>query len=153
MQRTASAAGYETDFALWAQDQAAALRDGRFGDVDAPNVAEELEALVSSNRREIVRRLTLVAMHLLKLEFQPAKETRSWRNTIRVQARDVEEILADSPSLRRELPTFIAKAYANARKDAAGETALPLATFLQTPTPAFERALSAALAGDDDYSF
>jgi hypothetical protein len=75
-------------------------------------------------------------MHLLELEFQLA---RSWRNTIRVQAREVEELFADSHSLRRELPTFIAKAYANARKDAAGETALPLATFPQTPTPAFER--------------
>jgi hypothetical protein len=153
MQRTAPAAGYESDFALWVHDQAAALRDGRFADVDVANVAEELEALVSSNRREIIRRLTLVAMHLLKLEFQPAKETRSWRKTIRVQARDVEEILADSLSLRRELPAFIAKAYANARKDAAGETALPIGTFPQTPTPAFEHALGAALAGDDDYSF
>jgi hypothetical protein len=153
MQRTAPAAGYETDFALWVHDQAAALRDGRFGDVDVANVVEELEALVSSNRREIGRRLTLVAMHLLKLEFQPAKETRSWRNTIRVQAREVRKILKQSPSLRPELPDFIAEAYADAREDAAGETALPIATFPPTPTLAFERALSAALAGDDDYSF
>jgi hypothetical protein len=153
MQQTAPAAGYDADFALWVQDQAAALRDGRFGDVDVANVVEELEALVHSNRRDIVRRLTLVAMHLLKLEFQPAKETRSWRNTIRVQARNVEEILADSPSLRRELPEFTAKAYANARKDAAGETGLPIGTFPPTPTPAFERALNVALSGDDDFTF
>ena len=149
MQRTASAAGYETDFALWAQDQAAALRDGRFGDVDAPNVAEELEALVSSNRREIARRLTLVAMHLLKLEFQPEKKTRSWIATIRTQTREIDGILIESPSLRRELPDAIAKAYANARKDADDETGLPIATFPLTPTPAFERALAAALDGDD----
>jgi hypothetical protein len=152
-QRTAPAAGYETDFALWVEDQAAALRDGRFGDVDAANVTDELEGLIRRDRRSIRRRLTLVAMHLLKLEFQPDKETRSWRNTIRVQAREIARILKDSPSLRRELPDFVAEAYADARKDASGETALPIGTFPQAPTPAFERALGVALAGNDDYSF
>jgi hypothetical protein len=149
MQRTAPTAGYTTDFALWVKDQAAALRAGQWGNVDVANVSEELEALVSSNRRELGRRLTLVAMHLLKLEFQPEKETPSWRNTIRVQAREVGKIVKTSPSLRRELPEFIAEAYADAREDAAGETTLALATFPQTPTPAFERALAAALAGED----
>ena len=148
MQRTVPAAGYEADFALWVQDQAAALHDGRFGDVDVAHVIEELNGLVSSNRREIARRLTLVAMHLLKLEFQPAKETRSWRNTIRVQAREIDGILKESPSLRREIPDAIVKAYANAREDAAGETGLPIEALPPAPTPAFERALGAALAGD-----
>jgi hypothetical protein len=149
MQRTSPAAGYDTDFALWVADQASALRDGRFADVDALKVAEEIEALVSSNRREIARRLTLVAMHLLKLEFQPEKKTRSWISTVRVQARDVERILKESPSLRREFPAFVAEAYADARQDASDETGLPLATFPQTPTPEFDRALAEALAGGD----
>jgi len=149
MQRSATAAGYDADFALWVQDQAAALRDGRLGDVDAVKVAEEIEALVSSNRREIGRRLTLAAMHLLKLEFQPEKKTRSWISTIRVQTRDVERILKESPSLRREMPAFIAEAYADARQDASDETGLPIVTFPKTQTPEFERALRAALAGED----
>ena len=149
MQRTSPAAGYDTDFALWVADQAAALHDGRFADLDGPKIAEEIEALVSSNRREIARRLTLVAMHLLKLQFQPEKETRSWISTVRVQARDVERILKDSPSLRRELPAFVAEAYADARQDASDETGLPIATFPQTPAPEFDRALAAALAGED----
>jgi hypothetical protein len=149
MQRTAPAAGYEADFALWVQDQAAALNDGRFADVDVAHVIEELNGLVSSNRREIARRLTLVATHLLKLEFQPEKKTRSWIKTIRTQSREIDGILKESPSLRREIPDAVVKAYANAREDAADETGLPIGTFPPTPTPAFERALAAALAGDN----
>lgn len=149
MQQPTTAAGYDNDLALWVEAQTAALRAGRWADVDVANVTAELEDLVSSNRREILRRLTLVAMHLLKLDCQREKKTRSWISTIRVQSREVEEILVDSPSLRRELPGLIAKAYANARKDASDEAGLPIGTFPQTPTSAFQRALSAALAGDD----
>ena len=151
MQRTLPAAGYEADFALWVAEQAAALREGRFVDVDAANVIDELEGLIKRDRRSVRRRLALVAMHLLKLEFQPERATRSWRNTIRVQARAVERILADSPSLRREMPDFVAEAYADARQDAAGETGLPIGTFPQAPTPGFERALAAVLAGNDNF--
>src|SRR5450631_979245 len=38
-----AATRYDTDFALWIEDQVAALRDGRFGDLDVTNLVEELE--------------------------------------------------------------------------------------------------------------
>jgi hypothetical protein len=44
------------------------------------------------------------------------------------------------------MPDFIARAYRDARAKASNETDLPIATFPETPTPKFERALSAALA-------
>jgi hypothetical protein len=37
MQRTARA-GYDSDFTLWAEEQAAALREGRFADLDMPHL-------------------------------------------------------------------------------------------------------------------
>jgi hypothetical protein len=148
MQRTAPA-GYEGDFALWAEAQTAALREGRWADLDVENLTEEIDGLTRRDRREIRSRLTVLMMHLLKLRYQPDRASGSWRVTIKEQAREIELILEDSPSLRRELPGFIAKEYAAAREKATDETGLPIATFPQTPLPEFERALAAALAGDD----
>ena len=139
---------YKTDFALWLTTQAAALREGRFGDLDAANIAEELDSLGNSDRREIRSRLKQVAAQLLKYQYQPERAT-SWRSTIVVQVSDIEDVFEDSPSLRRELPAFIAKAYPRARKLASDETGLPIETFPEQPTAEFERAIEAALRGAD----
>lgn len=81
---------YKTDFALWLTTQAAALREGRFGDLDAANIAEELDSLGNSDRREIRSRLKQVAAQLLKYQYQPERAT-SWRSTIVVQVSDIED--------------------------------------------------------------
>jgi hypothetical protein len=47
------------------------------------------------------------------------------------------------------MPEFIRTGYLRGRKLASMETGLPLATFPEAPTPEFERALQAALAGED----
>jgi hypothetical protein len=143
-----AAIGYDTDFALWVEDQVAALRAGRFGDLDVTNLVEELESLTKRDRNEVLSRLTVVAVHLLKLTYQPQKASRSWRNTIRIQSREIRKVLADSPSLRRELPAYIVRAYADARVDASGETRLPIETFPPAPAPELQAALEAALTGD-----
>jgi hypothetical protein len=148
MQRTALA-GYDDDFALWAEQQTAALREGRFADLDMANLTEEIDGLTRRDRREIRSRLTVLMMHLLKLRYQPERALGSWRGTIREQAREIGLILKDSPSLRREMPGFIAEAYIDARPQAAAETEIAVAIFPEAPTPEFERALQAALAGDD----
>jgi hypothetical protein len=47
------------------------------------------------------------------------------------------------------MPEFVATGYRRGRKLASIETKLSIATFPETPTPEFERALAAALAGED----
>jgi hypothetical protein len=148
MQRTASA-GYETDLALWAQEQAVALRERRLADLDFEHIAEEMDGLASSDRREIQSRLKQICAHLLKFQHQPERATPSWRETIIEQADEIEAVLEASPSLRCEMPDFMARAYARARRVASKETLLSLTTFPATPTPEFEHALQAALAGED----
>jgi hypothetical protein len=148
MQRTA-AAGYDSDFALWAEEQAASLREGRFADLDLANLIEEIDDLSNRKRDAIRSRLIILATHLLKWQYQPELASRSWRNTIREQSRRIARLLKDSPSLRREMRDFTLEAYADARAKASDETDLLLATFPETPTPEFERALKAALAGED----
>jgi hypothetical protein len=51
--RRAAPAGYDDDFALWAEEQAAALREGRFTELDLPRLLEEIDDLSGSIRREI----------------------------------------------------------------------------------------------------
>lgn len=148
MQRTAPA-GYDDDFALWAEEQAAALREGRLADLDMAHLLEEIDDLSNRKRDAIRSRLKQISAHLLKFEHQPERATSSWKTTIRVQADKIEDIFDGSPSLRREMPDFIATGYRRGRRLASIETNLPIATFPETPTPEFGRALSAALAGDD----
>jgi hypothetical protein len=112
---------YETDFAAWSAEQARAIRDaGRRGvnePIDWENVAEEIENLGRSERRELVNRIGTVIEHLLKLEVSPAAEPeRSWRETVLRTRRAIARILDESPSLRREVPNIIAAELAAQRE-------------------------------------
>jgi hypothetical protein len=118
--------GYDEDFVLWTERQAALIRAGRFDLVDRDHVAEEIEAMGSRERRELGTRLKILMMHLLKWQFQPQKRSGSWRMTINDQRDEIGEVLADNPSLRREIDGAIRKRYRTARASAAGETGLPL---------------------------
>jgi hypothetical protein len=141
--------GYDIDLALWSQAQVAALRAGRWSELDVENLVEEIEALTRRDKREIRSRLTVLIMHLLKLQYQPERATRSWRSTIDAQVTEVELVLEDSPSLRGELPEFIRRAYRDARRKASSETGIPIATFPETPTPEILRAIETELAGEN----
>ena len=91
---------YEQDFYAWANEQAALLRSGRVSDADLEHIAEEIESMGRSEKRELISRLKLLLAHLLKWQFQPTLRGNSWRLTIEEQRRDVAEHLADNPSLK-----------------------------------------------------
>lgn len=120
---------YEADFYAWANQQAALLRAGNLSSADIAHIAEEIESMGKSEKRELVSRLTVLLLHLLKWRFQPGLRGNSWRYTIKVQRRDLARHLDDNPSLRAQLTPVLADAYASAVLMAAGETGLPEATF------------------------
>jgi hypothetical protein len=125
--------GYDQDFVLWSERQAALIRAGRFERVDWENVAEAIESLGISDRRQLRHRLEVLMMHLLKWQFQPLHRSRSWQSTIRVQRGRIERLLEESPSLRREVGDLSREEYATARAEASGETGFALRTFPKTP--------------------
>jgi hypothetical protein len=143
-----TAAEYETDFVLWAETQASALREGRFADLDLENLSEEIDSLSRSDRRELLNRLTQLAFHLLKWEHQPANASGSWSGSIIEQSTSLRELIKTSPGLKPSVAGRIAEAYVDARPLAAAETHLPLATFPKAPTKEFSLALQDALAGN-----
>ena len=103
---------YDEDFVRWTQEQAAALRRAKGSNLalDWENLAEEIESLGKSDRRELRSQITRILRHLVKLEASPAAVPRAgWRATIREARAEIEDVLEDSPSLRREAQAMIAK--------------------------------------------
>ncbi len=112
---------YDADFAAWSAEQANAIRDAGRRRVNAPidwdNVAEEIESLGKSERRELSGRIRTIIEHLLKLQVSPAIEpTGVWLDTIDRTRLAVADIVAESPSLRREVPEIIARQLVLARR-------------------------------------
>jgi len=123
---------YETDFARWCAEQGAMLREGRLDTLDRENLAEEIESLGRSERREIENRLKVLLVHLLKWRHQPESRSGSWRSTIRGQRQGIAKIIKESPSLRGHPSKALAEEYAYAIPEAADETGLPETVFPAT---------------------
>ena len=103
---------YDTDTAAWSEQQAAALRAAARGSSNQPldweNLAEEIEDLARSLRLGLRSQIVRIIQHLVKLAHSPALDPRrGWRRTIRQARLEIDLILKDSPSLRREVPRFI----------------------------------------------
>jgi hypothetical protein len=110
---------YELDFYRWTQHQAAELRRAAKAGSNLPldwaNLAEEIESLGASDRRELYSRLVRVIEHLLKLQLAPIDEPRRlWRLSVTHQRNDLKAVLRISPSLRRVAGTFVAEAHKEA---------------------------------------
>jgi hypothetical protein len=108
---------------------AALLRQGKLAEVDLLNVAEELESMGRSEKRELLSRFEVLLVHLLKWSYQANRRSNSWKDTIWEQRRRIELLLKDSPSLKHRLAERVADAYPGALVAAARETNLPKETF------------------------
>ena len=124
MAQPSNAPAYEEDFVAWLEDQAQHARRGEIAALDLENIAEELEGMARSDRREIRNRLTILLTHLLKYMLQPRRRSSSWLGTISHQRTRISTILDDSPSLRSYPVEVSDHCYAAARRQAAVETRL-----------------------------
>jgi Domain of unknown function DUF29 len=120
---------YEDDLFAWTQEQAALLRAHAADAIDWENLAEEIESMGGRDRRKLESRLMVMLLHLLKWQAQPALRGASWRKTLRTQRREIRKLLKQSPSLRRDVPSLLPEAYADAIKDAIDETGLGAGAF------------------------
>lgn len=125
---TMTTTGYDADFYTWTQAQAEALRARCWGTLDIDHLAEEIEDLGKEQRHAIQSHLRILVLHLLKVVYQRQRRL-SWLRSLRNARVEIEARLTVSPSLRQQLPDMLAWAYTRARKAAAEETRLPLATF------------------------
>jgi len=103
---------YDVDFVAWTEQQAAALRAAAHGRTNQPldweNLAEEIESLGKSDRRELRSQIYRIIRHLTKLQFSQATDPRGgWRDSVRDGRKQADLVLADSPSLKPQLDQFI----------------------------------------------
>ncbi len=121
---------YDEDFVRWTEQQAAGLRRAQSSagaggsnlPLDWENLAEEIESLGKSDRRELRSQITRILRHLLRLEVSSAAEPHTgWQTTINEARTEIEGLLEDSPSLRREAGSLIKKQIGAAAKLAADD--------------------------------
>ena len=124
-----NAAAYDEDFLAWTEQQARLLRAGEFSQLDIANVAEEIDDMGRSIRRELRNRLSVLTMHLLKWRYQPGYRSPSWSGTIREQREQIADLTEESPSLKPVLAREMTKIYRLAVSKATNDTGLPEATF------------------------
>ena len=136
-------ATYDTDFYAWANEQAALLRAGKLTQADIAHIAEEIESMGRTEKRELINRLGVLLMHLLKWKYQPNLRGRSWRLTIKEQRRQVNNHLDDNPSLKSLREVAMVVAYGDARIMAAKETPIDEDEFPAACPWSFEQAMDA----------
>ena len=108
---------YDEDFVLWTEQQAAALRAAAHAGanqalankmLDWENLAEEIESLGKSDKRELRSQIQRIIRHLLKLEFSPAPDPRrGWEETVSDARSEIELLLEDRPGLTRGIGAAI----------------------------------------------
>lgn len=139
---------YDQDFFAWTQRQAELLRAGRLDALDLEHIAEEIEGMGRSEKRELISRLAVLLLHLLKWQFQPGLRSVSWRLSVEEQRRKLARLLDDNPSLRALLSQAVEDAYGDALLAAERETGLSRATFPTVCPYPFDEAISSAFWPD-----
>lgn len=139
-------AGYDSDFYSWSQEQGRLVREGRWGEVDPDNVAEEIESLGREQFNKLERAIRIILMHILKWDHQQERRSRSWALSVKGMRVELENLLSDDPGLKPRIPEAMARAYRRARIDAAKETEKREATFPETCPYSFEEVTSRAFS-------
>ena len=94
---------YEKDVILWSQEQARALRERDSSKLDIEHLADEIEDVGKSEKRELANRMAVLLAHLLKWRSQPERRSASWRRTIEHQRERIALLIKGTPSLKAVL--------------------------------------------------
>ncbi len=139
---------YEKDVLAWAMEQAALLRSGQFSALDIEHIAEEIEDVGKSEKRELASRMAVLMAHLLKWQHQPGRRCSSWLRTLKEQRKAIAAALDATPSLRGSLTDvhWLNGTWADAVAKAVDETGLD--SFPEDCPWTMEQVLSAAFLPD-----
>jgi hypothetical protein len=133
---------YDRDFYQWTQEQAELMKIGALSQLDISNLIEEVESMGKSQKRELLSRMTVLLMHLLKWDYQPEQRSGSWKSTISTQRREIKFLLLDNPSLKRSVQDVSISVYPDSKTSASDETGLPESAFPETCPYTVEQIMS-----------
>lgn len=92
---------YDQDILLWVEDTVAKLKTRDFESLDIENLIEEVEALGTSQKIELLSRLIVLLEHLLKrLYVDSPYDYNGWERTIRTQRTELDILITQVPSLK-----------------------------------------------------
>lgn len=120
---------YSDDFYGWTLEQSRLMKARRFDELDVQHLIEEIDSMGASERRQMVSRLKVLMMHLLKWSYESDHRSKSWQLTIREQRRQIPRHLKDNPSLKSKMPELLELAYDDALFLAEAETGLDKSFF------------------------
>jgi hypothetical protein len=133
---------YEVDEHRWIEQQIALIETGEFDRLDRKNLVQFLTEMTIRDRRELRSRLVVLLIHLLKIQFQPTRLSRSWINTVVREQDEVRTLLKSIPSLVHYVPDIFDDAYPAAVRQATSETGMASSTFPATSPWTLEQALA-----------
>jgi hypothetical protein len=123
---------YGEDIYAWARTTAALIRAGKWDEVDAALVAEEIEDMAASTYRAVSSAVYQILVHLLKWHYQPRRRSRSWQVSLVEHRNRVPRGVRQMRSLAMQIPAMIKAEYPAACRKASVQTGLPLTTFPET---------------------
>lgn len=98
------------DYYGWTQETAEKLRQGRLSEVNIEDLVEEIGDMGGSVWRALDSRLTVLVARLLKWQYQPERQGKSWRLTIEEQRYQIGRLLRKNPSLKPALEETLSEA-------------------------------------------
>lgn len=77
-----------------------ALQRGELSEAQS-GLQELIDALSRSDQRALRSQLVRLLTHVIKWKLQPAKRSRSWRNSIKNARQEIADLQTETPSLNR----------------------------------------------------
>lgn len=123
---------YETDYNLWVLATVKQLQNQDFETLDLENLIDEVFDLSRREKQKLRSLLKILVEHLLKLKYwqsQVKDNEAHWKREILNFRQQLQEILADSPSLKPYIKEVYPECYQKGRQLAATASELPLESF------------------------
>jgi len=116
---------YEHDAFQWYNENAKLLREKKFELIDIENLAEEIESMGRSEKKELESFLKILFLHLLKWKHQKDYQgKKSWLRSIIEHRKRAKKQINNNPSLKSYLSEISIDAYGIAVVEASQETGL-----------------------------
>ena len=96
----------------------------------------------SSNENQLVSRLGVLIAHLLKWQFQPGGQCRSWSGTIKEQRFRIQRLLKKNPSLKTQLNEAYQDGFKDSQNILEKETPIELEKLPKTCPYSIEQLLN-----------
>jgi len=135
---------YETDYHLWVVETVKKLQNRDFNTINWEDLIDEVSDLSRREKQKLKSLLKRLVEHLLKLKYwesQVKENEAHWKREILNFRQQLQEVLADSPSLKPYIKEIYPECYRKGCKLASTASGLPLTSFPSEPIAPLDQVL------------